>query len=200
MTLKQFTIALVLQLPLMLALGSGCRHVAGSDEGDVLPDGGVAFTCANMTSNVIFFDGDKDIMSSSGGVISDFIHPGMEYITDGTWGATTKRDADGGVRHVTISTKPTGVGWVLEFGTDELGRPLTPGQYPDAERAAFTGGHAGLEIGSPNGGCNTLTGSFNVAEITVGDGGVLNSFTADFVQHCEKLEAALRGCVHYEHP
>ena len=50
----------------------------------------------------------------------------------------------------------------LDFSTKELGSPLMPGTYSDAQRAAFASlGHPGLEVILQDRGSNTLTGSFH---------------------------------------
>jgi hypothetical protein len=41
-----------------------------------------------------------------------------------------------------------------------------------------------------------LTGSFTVTQITFATGGAVETFDADFEQHCEGANAALRGHVH----
>jgi hypothetical protein len=66
-----------------------------------------------------------------------------------------------------------------------------------AERSAFASpGHPGIDISGDGRGCNTITGRFEIRELTW-SGGVLNAFTATFEQHCEGGSATLRGCVHY---
>jgi hypothetical protein len=71
------------------------------------------------------------------------------------------------------------------------------GTYEGAERAAFaSAGHPGIDIGGDGRGCNTISGRFQVEEITW-EGATLTAFTASFERHCEEETPALRGCVHY---
>jgi len=73
----------------------------------------------------------------------------------------------------------------LSFATNALGIPLTTGSYLDAERAPFaSAGHPGLEINYDHRGCNTLTGSFTVNDLTFSGGGI-NSFSSSFSQSCD---------------
>ncbi|WP_394825664.1 hypothetical protein [Pendulispora albinea] len=94
-----------------------------------------------------------------------------------------------------------GANWSAEFSTRSLGRPLLPGTYTDAQRAAFTDpNHPGLDISGDGRGCNTITGQFQVIEMrsSLSDAGapVVESFTAVFEQHCEGAAEANTGCVH----
>jgi hypothetical protein len=92
----------------------------------------------------------------------------------------------------------------LTFGTNQLGIPLAPGGYADAERAPFASpGHPGLDVGFQNRGCNTLTGSFVITEALFSDaataatGSPVDRFAATFEQHCEGGPAALFGTFSY---
>ena len=132
--------------------------------------------------NVVFFDGDS----------TDYIHPGTETITAGTFSAT------GSANTVDLSVTPSAGGWwYLDFSSAQLGQALAAQVYDDAQRAPFASpGHPGLEISGSGRGCNTLTGAFQVEDLQW-NGSTLASFTATFEQHCEGGAAALRGCIHY---
>src|SRR5438874_258921 len=53
----------------------------------------------------------------------------------------------------------------LFFGTDQLGIPIQPGTYTNAQRADFAQpGHPGLDVGFDHVGNNTLTGSFTISD------------------------------------
>jgi heat shock protein HslJ len=68
--------------------------------------------------------------------------------------------------------------------------------YDNAQRYPFESvGDPGLSIFGNGAGCNTVTGSYQVEELTLTAGGG-TSFTATFEQHCEGAAPALRGCVH----
>ena len=89
---------------------------------------------------------------------------------------------------------------LLDFSTNQLGIPIQPGFYADAERAAFASpGHPGLDVSFQNRGCNTLTGNFTIDDVTfladpsAPNGLKLNTFSASFEQHCEGAVPALFG-------
>lgn len=91
---------------------------------------------------------------------------------------------------------------LLFFGTDQMGIPIQPGFYPDAQRADFAEpGHPGLDISFDHRGCNTLTGNFTVNEATfTPDLQTIVSFVASFEQHCEGATPALFGTFSYVVP
>jgi hypothetical protein len=83
---------------------------------------------------------------------------------------------------------------LLFFGTDQLGIPMQPGVYLNAERADFASpGHAGLDLSFQNRGCNIVEGNFTVTEATFGPDNTIQTFAASFEQHCEGLGPALSG-------
>ncbi len=75
------------------------------------------------------------------------------------------------------------------------GTQLVAGDYPNATRAPFSGAGAGIDIGGNGRGCNTIEGSFVVADAAYGPNGYVEQLDATFEQHCEGGEAALRGRV-----
>ena len=87
---------------------------------------------------------------------------------------------------------------LLSFGTDQLGIPMQPGAYEDAERADFAApGHPGLDVEFQNRGCNIVTGRFTVERATFGTDSsgapTIQTFAATFEQHCEGAVPALFG-------
>jgi hypothetical protein len=87
----------------------------------------------------------------------------------------------------------------LSFGTNELGIPIQPGFYPNAEREPFASpGHPGLDVSFQNRGCNTLTGSFTVDHVTFSAATTIQTFGATFEQHCENAMPALFGNFTYD--
>ena len=91
----------------------------------------------------------------------------------------------------------SGENWLLEFSPSP-GDILAPGlHFPEARRAAFTLGTAGLDVGGAGRGCNTLTGSFTVHALRVDDFGDVVEFAASFVQRCDGHEEAMRGTFRY---
>ena len=135
--------------------------------------------------DVLFLNGDP----------GDYIHPGMETFSNGSWSFT------GGARTTTVGATPpngtVGSGYQVTFSTAGLDADLAPQVYVGATRAPFASTGPGLEISGDGRGCNTLTGSFQIEAMSVDDGGALTAITATFEQHCEGASAALRGCVHY---
>ena len=83
--------------------------------------------------------------------------------------------------------------WSTDFAAVS-GQPLTVGTYLNAARYPFEDpSQPGLSIFGDGRGCNTLSGSFSVLEISYGADGNIASFDATFEQHCEEATAALRG-------
>ncbi len=113
-------------------------------------------------------------------------------------------DDPAGVRFVlgTVTGGPDNTFALLTFGTDQLGIPIQPDFYPDAERAPFASvGHPGLDINFQNRGCNTLTGEFTIDEVTFfsgPSGQEIKTFSASFEQHCEGADPALFGTFTYD--
>lgn len=90
--------------------------------------------------------------------------------------------------------------WTLDFAAP-AGQSLTPGTYSNATRYPFQGpSEPGLSVYGQGRGCNTLTGSFTVTEVSFGPNNYLQSFDASFEQHCEGAEPALRGRVRVVNP
>jgi hypothetical protein len=87
--------------------------------------------------------------------------------------------------------------WNLDFAAPN-NQPLTAGTYTGAVRFPFqTTNQAGLSVYGDGRGCNTLTGSFQVLEVTYGAANDILSFDATFEQHCEGVTPALRGEIRY---
>jgi hypothetical protein len=96
---------------------------------------------------------------------------------------------------------------ILDFGTNQLGVPLTPGTfYDNAQREAFAQpGHPGLDVSFQNRGSNTLTGNFFIKDLTYTTNPVtgalqLLTFGATFEQHSEGLAPALFGEIQFNEP
>jgi len=92
---------------------------------------------------------------------------------------------------------------LLFFGTDQLGIPIQPGDYPNAQRADFAApGHAGLDVSFQHRGSNTLTGSFRILDVTFFfdpfGGWRVATFLAEFEQHSEDAAPALFGRFQYD--
>lgn len=88
----------------------------------------------------------------------------------------------------------------LTFSTVELGTPLVPGVYTDAQRWPFEeAGHPGLSVGFRASGCNELAGSFTIEQFTYSvEPQTALSFRASFVQTCGRGDGLpLHGTVVY---
>ena len=77
-------------------------------------------------------------------------------------------------------------------------QPLAVGTYTGAVRYPFQASNQpGLSVYGDGRGCNTLTGSFQVLQVTYGAGNTIDAFDATFEQHCEGFTPALRGEIRY---
>ena len=86
----------------------------------------------------------------------------------------------------------------LTFQTDELGVPMQPGIYANAEEVNFdvSPGHPGLYVYGHSG-CSTITGEFDVTDASFLPDDTVSSFSASFEQHCEGETPALFGTFTY---
>ena len=166
-------------------IGDICADVADPDQKDTDLDG-IGDACDPLAQAVfVLLDSE----------------PG-DYIGQGERQLYTTADA-----HITVSAGGMitasvegngsfGERWSLRFAPPDGGR-LGVGSYPGATRWPFqSAGEPGLDV-SRGGGCNRLTGRFDVLEYDVDARGRLRRFAADFEQHCEGGRAALRGSVRY---
>ena len=74
----------------------------------------------------------------------------------------------------------------------------TPGVYENAVRESsiyFVSPQ--LNVYGSGRGCNTVAGRFQIYEFSVSPSGTVNSFAADFEQHCEGVTPALFGAIRY---
>ena len=66
----------------------------------------------------------------------------------------------------TVTSGPDNTFALLFFGTDQLGIPIQPGFYPDAQRADFAEpGHPGLDVGFQNTGQMECGGSLQLTTL-----------------------------------
>lgn len=130
----------------------------------------------------------------------DFIGLGQQYSysTSANDAFNSTASANGSVVQVGMNN-PGGDFWSLEFAAP-AGQSLTTGTYNDATRYPFHGEGPGLSVSGQGRGCNALTGSFTVSEITFGPNDYLQSLHATFEQHCEGSEPALRGEIDVVNP
>lgn len=130
--------------------------------------------------------------------LGDFIGQGRQRSltsADGTF--TIRRNFDNGVSIFFLGTQP-GSFWNLDFAAAGDAE-LVKGVYEAATRFPFQlSSAAGLSVAGDGAGCNTLTGRFEVLEVTFGPGDEVRSFAADFEQHCEGVLPALFGSFRFE--
>lgn len=89
-----------------------------------------------------------------------------------------------------------------QIGTNQLGLPLQTGVYENAMRAPFANpGHPGLDISFQHRGSNTLTGRFEILEVSYTELSPttfwLDRLRMTFEQHSEGAPPAMRGYISY---
>jgi len=130
----------------------------------------------------------------------DFIGGGQTtFLTPADGSFSASKNFDNGVSIDFFGQ--AGVFWLLDFAAPNS-QLLTVGSYTGGARFPFqAASQPGLSISGDGRGCNTLTGSFVVLEISYGAGTTINSFDATFEQHCEGATPALRGEIQFNaHP
>ncbi|MDO9220478.1 MAG: hypothetical protein Q7T90_05565, partial [Thiobacillus sp.] len=142
---------------------------------------------AQVTSLTMFSDPGDYI----GGGQFQFYTP-----TEGTFIA--QNNSDKSVVSLSFDTPSYEHWWHLDFAAPN-NQPLAVGIYAGAVRFPFQStNQSGLSVYGDGRGCNTLTGSFQVLEVTYDALNEINSFDATFEQHCEGGTAALRGEIRYK--
>ena len=126
----------------------------------------------------------------------DYIGQGQEwYYTPDTADFFASQMGNGSLNGVYIyllNIDPSG-SWFLNFAAP-AGTELTVGEYTGATRYPFNDpDEPGLSIWGMGRGCNMLTGSFFVHEVTFGPDYTIDTFWATFEQHCEGGDPALFG-------
>jgi len=128
----------------------------------------------------------------------DYIGAGQTYFysaADGEFRAQVH--SGGGGISISFNTPSYEHWWYLDFAAPN-GVPLTPGSYLNATRYPFQSPDVpGLSVSGDGRGCNELTGSFQVLQVTYGPDNTVTAFDAAFEQHCEGAAPALRGQIRY---
>jgi hypothetical protein len=125
----------------------------------------------------------------------DYIGQGQPYAYSTSAGDSFGSTNSARVVNVSVSAA-NGDWWHLDFAAPD-GETLAVGTYAGATRYPFQAPTSpALAIYGNGRGCNELTGSFTVTEISFQEGGAIETFGATFEQHCEGQEPALRGEVH----
>jgi hypothetical protein len=129
----------------------------------------------------------------------DYIGQGLSYsYTDDTADIQYSRNYDNGIT-VNIRNLPNQPSnwWTLNLAAPDNAE-IQPGVYSGVERFPFqTPGNPGLSFSGNGRGCNTLSGGFEVEEVSYDGAGKVLSLNANFEQHCEGVDAALRGTINY---
>lgn len=129
-------------------------------------------------------------MSSQPG---DYIGQGLQYLISPSDGIFSPSNSGNFVSFYVNN----GDGWTTDFVGPTTAR-LARGDYENAQRDPFQpAGTPGLSIYGDGRGCNTLTGNFQVLLASYTTSSVLQSFSANFEQHCEGMSAALFGWLRY---
>ena len=131
--------------------------------------------------------------------MGDFIGQGHQYFYTPANGTITGvfDSNDPGTVHISFNTPGFTDWWDLYFSTYPT--PLATGSYPSATRWPFEdSGTPGLSVSGEGRGCNTLTGSFVVNQLTTDGSGHITSFWATFVQHCEGNTPTMSGDVRFQ--
>jgi hypothetical protein len=101
---------------------------------------------------------------------------------------------------VNVSGGTSGGSYSMVFAAPP-GKKLKTQSYLDAQRAPFRdAGHAGIDIYGNGSGCNTVSGRFDVRQITTDDTGAITSLWILYEQHCDGVVPALFGEVVYQIP
>jgi len=116
---------------------------------------------------------------------------------------TTDRSTPGQVDFAEFFLQPVGPEYnkwfLLMVGTRQLGHELEIGRYVDAERASFaTAGHPGLDVSDDGVGCNTISGIFEISDVSISPDKVLQRLDMTFEQRCENATGLLRGRFAYD--
>lgn len=113
----------------------------------------------------------------------DYISGGKRYAYDPTNASMNVR---GSYQHVSMYlTANDGSDWSVDFNAPD-GDILAPDtRYEGATRYPFNDSGPGLDVSGNGRGCNTLTGSFYINDISVNSYGELERFGASFEQRCD---------------
>lgn len=138
---------------------------------------------------------------SFSGDTGDYISSGQSYAYSAAAKDRLDVYASTDDNHVNVSvTGANGDWWYLDLAAP-AGQALAPGDYTGATRYPFNSAPApGLSVDGNGRGCNTLTGSFSISDVTFGPNGYVEKLDATYEQHCEGGTAALRGEVHIANP
>jgi len=119
----------------------------------------------------------------------DYIGGGQTYHFTHADGAFTLTDLQS--RGAELRFNGSGQSWTLDM-LPPFGRLLQPGIYLNATRYPFQAANdPGLSVTANSGGCNTLTGSFQIRSVTYDSHSEVSSLWATIEQHCEGIPPKL---------
>lgn len=111
--------------------------------------------------------------------------------------------------NATFSANPTSTGvsfrvesfdgqeyWTISFSAGR-GKTLEVGTYEGAIRYPFNDDAPGFSFSGTGRGCNKLGAHFTIVDLQYGQEGEIESFNAEFTQHCENRSEALTGTLQF---
>jgi len=131
----------------------------------------------------------------------DWVGAGLSYSYSTETGDTFESNSAGATNNAGIYVLgANGDWWNLIFSAPD-DQTLVPGTYSGATRFGFNGpGEPGMVIDGNSRGCNILSGSFTVLDVSFGPYNYLERFHATFEQYCDFNTAALRGEINIINP
>lgn len=128
----------------------------------------------------------------------DYIGGGRSYLyTDENATFRYSRNFDNGIS-AAITSNDGREWWYLDLAAPGDSQ-IKPGTYDGAMRFPFQpADRPGLNFSGTGRGCNTLTGRFDVFEVSYNSEGVVETLNASFVQNCDASTGALRGTISYK--
>ncbi|MES9834064.1 MAG: hypothetical protein ABW139_17645 [Candidatus Thiodiazotropha sp. DIVDIV] len=129
----------------------------------------------------------------------DYIGQGESYVyTDENAVIQYSRNYDNGIT-VRINNLPDDPSNWWTFNIAAPGNAeIQPGIYENATRFPFQDVDVpGLSFSGNGRGCNTLTGWFEVYDVSYDESGGVESLNVDFEQHCEGGSSALHGSINF---
>jgi len=126
----------------------------------------------------------------------DYVGLGLQYLDRSTDGIFTVNPYGTNAVEVYFDSDDIAGDFWIAVLSGPSGEPLTPGTYEGARRFGDAG-TPGLDVGGNGRGCNQTTGRFVVHEIAYDLRGDVAAFAADFEQHCEGADPALRGAIRF---
>ncbi|GAA1294340.1 hypothetical protein GCM10009579_70710 [Streptomyces javensis] len=100
-----------------------------------------------------------------------------------------------GVGHIDVGVSGKRQNWSVTMAAPG-GEAVEVGRTYQTTRLGLDG-TAALDVSGPGGACNASRGEFTITELSHDAAGDIDAFAATFIQHCEGVEPALHGTIHY---